>query len=94
MFEIRGVGGPPEDNTGNIIAQGFLIDEELKGHRIKYALVVIPEAVACRPSNMKENKSPGIDGIAPKIQKETVEQISMPLAHAFNMSLQEGIVPL
>ena len=25
---------------------------------------------------------------------ETIEQISMPLLHAFNMSLQEGIVPL
>ena len=29
-----------------------------------------------------------------KILKETIEQISMPLAHVFNMSLQEGIVPL
>ena len=26
--------------------------------------------------------------------KETVEQVSTPLAHVFNMSLQEGIVPL
>ena len=43
---------------------------------------------------MKENKSQGVDGISPKILKETVEQISMPLAHMFNMSLQEGIVPL
>ena len=43
---------------------------------------------------MKENKSPGVDGIAPKILKETVEQICTPLAHVFNMSLQEGIVPL
>ena len=33
-------------------------------------------------------------GIAPKILKETVEQICTPLAHGFNMSLQEGIVPL
>ena len=43
---------------------------------------------------MKENKSPGVDGIAHKILKETVEQVSTPLAHVFNMSLQEGIVPL
>ena len=42
---------------------------------------------------MKENKSPGVDGISPKILKETVEQISMPLAHVFNMSLQEGVEP-
>ena len=38
---------------------------------------------------MKENKSPGVDGIAPKILKETVEQMCTPLAHVFNMSLQE-----
>ena len=41
---------------------------------------------------MKENKSPGVDGIAPKILKETVEQICTPLAHV--LSLQEGSVPL
>ena len=43
---------------------------------------------------MKENKSPGVDGILPKLLKETVEQISTPLAYVFNMSLQQGIVPL
>ena len=35
-----------------------------------------------------------MDGISPKLLKETVEQISTPLANEFNMSLQEGIVPL
>ena len=49
-------------------------------------LVVTPEVVASKINNMKENKSLGIDGISPKILKETVEQISMPL--------QEGTVPL
>ena len=57
-------------------------------------LVVTPEVVARKINNMKENKSPGVDGISPKILKETVEQISTPLAHVFNMSLQEEIVPL
>ena len=57
-------------------------------------LIVTPEVVASKISNMKENKSPGVDGLSPKILKETVEQISKPLAHVFNMSLQEGIVPL
>ena len=57
-------------------------------------LVVTPEVVASKMNNMKENKSPGVDGISPKILKETVEQISMPLAHVFNMSFQVGIVPL
>ena len=57
-------------------------------------LVVTPEVVASKINKMKENKSPGVDGISPKILKETVEQISTPLANVFNMSLQEGIVPL
>ena len=42
-------------------------------------LVVTPEVVASTFNNMKENKSPGVDGISPKILKETVEQISTPL---------------
>ena len=57
-------------------------------------LVVTPEVVANKINNMKENKSPGVDGIAPKILKESVEQMFTPLAHVFNMSLQEGNVPL
>ena len=59
-------------------------------------LVVTPEILAIKINNMKENKSPGVDGIAPKILKETdtVEQICTPLANVFNISLQEGIVPL
>ena len=57
-------------------------------------LVVTPEIVANKINNMKENKSPGVDGIAPKILKETVEQMCTPLAHVFNMSLQEGTVYL
>ena len=57
-------------------------------------LVITPEVLANKINNMKDNKSPGVDGIAPKILKETVEQISKPLAHVFNMSLREGFVPL
>ena len=44
-------------------------------------LVVTPEVVVSKINNMKENKSPGVDGISPKILKKTVEQISTPLAH-------------
>ena len=36
-------------------------------------LVVSPEVVASKINNMKENKSPGVDGISPKILTETVE---------------------
>ena len=53
-------------------------------------LIVTPEMVA---KAMKDNKSPGLDRIPPKILMETVEQISIPLARVFNFSLKEGVVP-
>ena len=56
--------------------------------------VVTPEVVASNIYNRKENKSPGVDVISPKTLKETVEQMCTPLAHEFNKSLHEGIVPL
>ena len=56
-------------------------------------LVVNPELVAKKIKAMKDNKSPGVDGIPPKLLMETVEQISIPLARVFNLSLKEGVVP-
>ena len=50
--------------------------------------------VAMKIRDMKENKSPGVDGIRPKLLLEIVEQISIPLATVFNLSLGEGIVTL
>ena len=51
--------------------------------------------VATKIRDMKENKSPaGVDGIPPKLLLEFVEQISIPLATVFNLSLEEGVVPL
>ena len=48
-------------------------------------LIVTPEMVATKiKKTMKNNKSPGVDGIPPKLLKETVEQISIPLARVFN----------
>ena len=84
----------------NIITQGVVMAEELNMHfssvftREDTSSLSVPETKQNKINNMKENKSPGVDVIAPKILKETVEQISTPLAHVFNMSLQEGIVPL
>ena len=72
------------------------IETKFEGSEVEMLgqLVVTPEVVANKINNMKENKSPGVDGIAPKILKETVEQMGTPLAHVFNLSLQDGIVPL
>ena len=50
-------------------------------------LFVIPEMIAKKIKKMKDNKSPGVDGIPPKLLKEIVEQISTPLAKLFNLSL-------
>ena len=55
--------------------------------------VVIPEMVAKKIKAMKDNKSPGVDGIPPKLLMETVEQISIPPARIFSLSLKEGVVP-
>ena len=57
-------------------------------------LIVTPTMVAMKIRDMKDNKSPGVDGIPPKLLVEIVEQISIPLATVFNLSLEEGIVPL
>ena len=56
-------------------------------------LFVTPEMIAQKIKKMKDNKSPGVDGIPPKLLKQIVEQISTPLAKLFNLSLEEGIVP-
>ena len=48
--------------------------------------------IANKIKKMNDNKSPGVDGIPPKLLKEIVEQISTPLGNFFNLSL-EGIVP-
>ena len=52
-------------------------------------LIVTPEMVAKKIKAMKDNKSPGVDGILPKLVMETVQEISIPLARVFNLSLKE-----
>ena len=57
-------------------------------------LIVTRKIVAKKIRDMKDNKSPGVDGIPPKLLLEIVEQISIPLATVFNLSFEEGVVPL
>ena len=70
-------------------------DAKFQGAKSDYLgpLVVTPELVAKKIKAMKDNKSPGVDGIPPKLLMETVEQISIPLGRVFNLSLKEGVVP-
>ena len=56
-------------------------------------LIVTPQMVAKKIKAMKDNKSPGVDGIPPKLLMKTVEQIRIPLARVFNLSLKERVVP-
>ena len=49
--------------------------------------------VANKIKAMKDNKSPGVDGIPPNLLTETVEQIRILHARVFNLSLKEGVVP-
>ena len=57
-------------------------------------LMVTPKMVAKKIRDMKDNKSPGVDGIPPKFLLEIVEQISIPLATLFSLSLEEGVFPV
>ena len=57
-------------------------------------LIVTPEMVGKKIKAMKNNKSPGVDVISPKLLMETVQQISIPLTKVFNLSLKEGVVLL
>ena len=101
--------GPLENNRGNIISDGFQMAEVLneyfsllpvpftkfEGNKSEHIgqLFVTPEIIAKEIKKMKDNKSPGVDGIPLKLLKEIVDQISTPLAKLFNLSLEEGIVP-
>ena len=48
-------------------------------------LIVTPKMVAKKIRDMKDNKSPGVDGIPPKLLLEIVEKISIPLATVFGI---------
>ena len=64
--------------------------QEVKSDYLRQ-LIVSPEMVAKKIKVLKD-KSPGVDGIPPKLLMETVKQISIPLARVFNLSLKEGVV--
>ena len=49
--------------------------------------------MAKKSKRVKNNSSPGIDGIRSRLHKDIVEQISTPLPNVFNLSLEDGFVP-
>ena len=54
-------------------------------------LIVNPEIVAKKIKAMKDNKSPGVDGIPPKLLMETVDQVDISLASVYNLSLNREL---
>ena len=53
-------------------------------------LVITPGMIEAKIKGLKDNKSPSADGISPRLLKEIVDDISVPLAIAFDLSIQEG----
>ena len=78
--------------TGEDISALPVPKTKIEGRESDYLeqLIVTPKMVA----NKIRDISPGVDGIPPKLLLDIVEQISIPLATVFNLSLEEGIVPL
>ena len=84
---VRDKVGPLEDTAGNITSQGFLMAEDLNGYFS--SVFTRREDISSLPvPAMNDNKSPGVDGIPPKLLMETVEQISIPLVRVFNLPLK------
>ena len=73
-----------------------VLETKFEGREFDYLgqLIVTPTTVAMKIRDIKDNKLPGVDGIPPKLLLEIVEQLSITLATVFNVSLEEGIVPL
>ena len=111
---VRDKVGPLENNSGNIISDGFQMTEILneyfssvfttedistlpvpftkfEGSKSENLgrLFVTHEMIAKKIENMKDKKSPGVNGIPPKLLKEIVEQSSTPFAKLFNLLLEE-----
>ena len=80
--------GPQEGSDGNIITEEFFMAENLNeylssvftGEYIsalpvpdtKFKLIGTPKMVVKKIRDMKDNKSPGVDGIPPKLQLEII----------------------
>ena len=69
-----------------------VLETKFEGRECDYLgqLTVTPKMVAMKIRDMKDNKSPGVERIPPKLPL----QISIPLATVFSLSLEEGKVPL
>ena len=80
-----------EDNNDLPVHQPLLADNV---ECLTNIMLITPAMIVSKiKKKLKDNKSPGIDGITPKLLKEIAEEISVPPAIMFNLSLREGTVP-
>ena len=77
-------------DTNALTATEQLLEE---GKTCLEQLVVTPGVIEATIKGLKDNNSPGADEISPLLLKEIVDDISVPLAIAFNLLIQDGIVP-
>ena len=63
-------------------------------HLGQFIVIITPEMLVTKFKKLKDNESPRVDGIPPTLLKKIIEQISTHLTKEFNLSLEEGIVPL
>ena len=63
-----------EDLNGYFSSERILVHYQFSFQEVKFNyLIVTPEMVAKKIKAMKDNKSPGVDGIPPKLLMETVD---------------------
>ena len=87
IFYIRTTGKQQWKHNFRQVSNGrVFIKENIWGDQSDHLgqLLITPEMIAKKIKKMKDNKSPGVDGIPPKLLKEIVEQISTPLASVFH----------
>lgn len=67
----------------------------LKGKQTKNFFLgpITPGDIINTASKLKPKQSTGQDNISNKLLKNTIEEISVPLTHIFNLSLETGTVP-
>ena len=56
-------------------------------------IIITPLAVQNILKGLNPNKAQGPDGIPPRVLKEISKEISIPLCHLFNKTLEEGVLP-
>ena len=69
------------------------IDSFSKGDPLKIVLIT-PNMVLKKLSALNQSKSPGQDGLHPRVLKELKDVIALPLSIIYNISLNQGILPM